>query len=222
MGSRSRGLAQPRPPAVLIRADVDGSDAVSVPVERHSATGEVTPVAHVDAAVDRRASPAEAQVARWGYKARVCDETSMTAPELDLPPVEEVVVLVERRVGVADFPDRLDNVVAQGEDVGAAAGVAHEALAGTAAQVDRVVVGARVQDRAEAAGAAAGDQEGRAGERGADEVVGEGVVGRARVAELAEVVVVDRDVVVDVVALAAEDLDRGAVAAVVVGEGVRA
>ena len=58
VGSRSWGLA--RPPAVLIRADVDGSDAVSVPVERHSATGEVTPVAHVDAAVDRRASPAEA------------------------------------------------------------------------------------------------------------------------------------------------------------------
>src|SRR6476619_6142277 len=100
------------------------------------ATGEVTPVAHVDAAVDRRASPAEAQVARWGYKARVCDETSMTAPELDLPPEEEVVVLVERRIGVADLPDRLDDVVAQGEDVRAAAGVADEALAGAAAQVD--------------------------------------------------------------------------------------
>ena len=97
-----------------------------------------------------------------------------------------------------------------------------EALAGAAAQVDGVVVGVRVQHRAEAAAAAAGDQEGRGRQRGADEVVGKGVVGRARVAEFAEVVVVDGDVVVDVVALAAVDLDRGAVAAVVVGEGVRA
>src|SRR5690606_34691586 len=118
-----------------------------------------------------------------------------------------------------------DDVVAQPQDRRGAAVVAGPADGVAGRHVDGVVRDPGALDGADDVPGAAGDEEGAALQRGGDDVEGEDVAG-GRVAllraELAGGVVVVGPVVGDPVAVAAEDLDGGAVDAVVVALGVAA
>lgn len=143
-----------------------------------------------DASVHGRTPSDQAQVAsgdvpksRHGHRAR------RRHRELDTTAVVHAVALIEGRIGVADLCDGLDDVVAHGQDVGVAAGVADEALAGRARHQHRVVVQLRAPDGPVAAPGTARDGEDGRRERRPNLVVRVNVVGRSGSTELREGVV---------------------------------
>ena len=195
--------------------------AVPVSVETGGSPIEVDPVAEIDSAVDGRACATQTEVSTGlGDEARVAHYAVATTRELEAAAEEQVVVLVERPVRVADLGSRHDDVVPHAQDVGGAAAVAHEAPARGPREVDGVVEETCVANGPAAARVTPRHQSNGLGQRGADDVVRERVVGRATLSKLGEGVVVDCEVVVDRVFPRAEELDRRAVAAVVIREGI--
>src|SRR5439155_9370752 len=115
--------------AVLERAEIGHGPAVPVPVERDRPTVEVAVEAVADPGVYGGARPAQVEVPSGLIdEARRRREAVRAERELRAPAVEEVVVLVRRPVRIPHLPEGLDDVVAQGGDVGSAARVADEAL----------------------------------------------------------------------------------------------
>src|SRR5690349_14271762 len=191
--------------------------------------GQVLRIAGVLGAADRRAAGLQPEVGRAGVERIRLDRPSAKGELVDRALVDAAVLVggvggVVRVEGVVvpDFLADLDDVVAELEDPGPAPRVATPAVA--VREVDRVVDRERTAYRADVAERPASDQEGAGGLRRGDRVVGEDVVvgGFAGlVAQLGEGVVVGGFVVLDVIAVAVEDLDRGAVVPVVVA-GVEA
>src|SRR5690606_11572969 len=182
-------------------------------------------VVQADRAAPGRRRGRQAQVAA-GDEARVCHHRA--GAELDLDRARRVDA--GRLVGalavlVARLAADDDDVVAQPQDRRGAAVVAGPADGVAGRHVDGVVRDPGALDGADDVPGAAGDEEGAALQRGGDDVEGEDVAGGGVAllrAELAEGVVVVGPVVGDPVPVASEDLDGGAVDAVVVALGVAA
>src|SRR5215212_1338014 len=96
----------------LIGAKVRGGRTVAPAGGRHRRAVDVVRVADVDAAINGRTGGLEPQVAAGRVdEQRVADQAADAHDELPSAAEVEVVILVERGVGVADLADRLDDVI---------------------------------------------------------------------------------------------------------------